>query len=202
MRIGMSGAQQMDATAPDMRMLDPQRLARKVKRQDSGDSRTGSLQPHPMRSFYWACKLAFAPFLKKLAEVFEPVLMRRTSDALMHGRVEQPFCGRDRNGNKDTNMSLTVGGRYHGTTVTDAETVHWYRLSFVMSDKNGEIDESRGSQYIGLSDSWPSMQRQLTDKTLMYLRHVVRHLILPEHRNYREPLGDRSGPSAEGDMEF
>ena len=184
MRTSMSaaGGLHVDPT-PDTSMLDFRQL-RKLKRQDSGESRMGSLQPHPMRPFLWACKLAFEPLLTRLEQAFYPALMGQTSDVLRRAQVYQPFCGLNRLGNKDHKMGLGVRGHYFGTRPSDDEdsVEHlWYKLSFHLYDVYGEILEARGVGWIVLSRDEQALQRQLRGCLGTYMRGVLAHTALPEH---------------------
>lgn len=168
---------------PDTRMLDMRHL-RKLKRQNSGDSRVGSLQPPPTRPFLWACKLNFQTLLARMEQAFGPALMGHKGDVLRRAQVYQPFCGLNRLGNKDHRMSLGVRGHYFGTRPSDDEDsiAHlWYKLAFHLYDQYGEILEARGVQWIVLSGDGPATQRQLSGCLGSYMRGVLAHTSLPEH---------------------
>ena len=184
MRTAMSaaGGLHVDPT-PDTSMLDFRQL-RKLKRQDSGETRMGSLQPHPMRPFLWACKLAFDPLLKRLEQAFGPALMGQTADVFRRAQVEQSFCGLNRTGNKDHQMRLGVKGHYFGRRPSDDEdsVEHlWYKLTFHLYDVYGEIFEARSVGWIVLSRDGPALQRQLSGCLRTYMRGVLAHTALPEH---------------------
>ena len=174
-------------------MLDLRYLtSRKLKRQNSGDSRMGSLQPHPVRPFLWACKLNFQTMLARMEETFGSALMHDWMHAaytfegyaLRQKQVYQAFCGRNRLGNKDHEMGLGVRGLFVGTRPSDDEdsVKHlWYKLTFHLGDRYGEILEARGVQWIVLSQDASVMQRQLSTCLGSYLRGVLDYTLLPEH---------------------
>ena len=177
---------------PDTSMLDMRHLTRKLKRQNSGGSRMGSLQPHPMRPFLWACKLNFHTMLARMEQAFGPALVHdwvhgahtAEGNALRRAQVFQNFCGRNRLGHKDHEMGLGVRGYYVGTRPSDDEdsvTHLWYKLTFHIGDRYGEVLEARGVQWIVLSQHAPVMQRQLSACLGSYLRGALDYIRLPEH---------------------
>ena len=193
-RVAMSAAGGLYVgPTPDTSMLDMRHLtSRKLKRQNSGGSRMGSLQPHPMRPFLWACKLNFHTMLARMEQAFGPALVHDwvhgahtpEGNALRRAQVFQNFCGRNRRGNKDHEMGLGVRGYYVGARPSDDEdsvTHLWYKLTFHIGDRYGEILEARGVQWIVLSQHAPVMQRQLSACLGSYLRGALDYTWLPEH---------------------
>ena len=191
MRTGMSAAGMDVEPTPDTSMLDLRNL-RKLKRQDSGGTPMGSLQPHPMRPFLWACRLPYATLFEKLKRVFMPVLLKQRGDALMKARIEQPFCGLDRNGEKDHRMRLVIRGQYYGVRHEyEADDSHpaeayWYKLTYQAFDQYGQILAASDTQYIALSSNWEALQRQLMSTVGAYLRGIHAIVSLPEHEQFRE----------------
>jgi len=170
--------------APDMRMLDVANL-RKVKRQDSNESRLGSQQPYPLRPFLWACKLSYTGFLNEFEKIFRPALTRQTHKMFMNAYIEQVFCGKNRNGERDRDMRVSVRGRYEGLREGTGPSLLWYRLEMQLFDLYGEVMGARAVDWVLLSNDWTAMRRQLRGIMGSYLHLNSEYILVPEVLGYR-----------------